>query len=212
MEQIPENFKPILDLIKKQEGGYLHRNKNEKDITTGYGIYRHANPKAVVWSYIDSLAKQLGIKTPSPTWTNDQIKSVNTLINPELEKYYSYLFYKDYFKNTGLADAHPIVQPVIVSLFTNGQKLYNMSLQRALNALIKEGVVKDQKLVEDGVVGPKTLALFKVVSQASSAINEKLKLLILLYAKSYYATLIGNNPGSYAQYSKGWDSRVNQLI
>ena len=211
--QVPENFNYILDLLKENEGGYLHRNSSETDVTTGYGIYREKHPKAQIWAYIDGLARSLGITQPSSTWSKIQRDSINHIINPEMERYYSYLFYKDFYKNTGLEDAHPLVAPVVISIYANGNKLYNLSLQRALNAMIKDGNIKYPKLVEDGVVGPKTLSVFKEVSKSGGNIlNEKLKLLILLYAKTYYANLIHSRPNDYLRYILGWDDRVNKLI
>lgn len=211
--QVPEEFNYILDLLKGEEGGYIHRNSSEEDITNGYGIYRFQHPKAQVWAYIDNCAKSLGITSPSKTWTQIQIDSINHIINPEMDRYYSYVFYSSFFKNTGLEFSHKLVAPTVISLYTNGNKLYNLSLQRALNAMIKDGNIKCAKLVEDGVVGPKTLNVFKEIStKGGNVLNEKLKLLILLYAKTYYTNLVASKPNEYLRYAKGWDQRVNNRI
>lgn len=47
-----EQYKILLNHLYKVEGGVLHRNSEEFDITNAYGIYRHFHPKAGKYLHI----------------------------------------------------------------------------------------------------------------------------------------------------------------
>ena len=212
--KIPATYDRLLENLKRLEGGVIHHNRGEIDITTGYGVYRGEQPYANVFDYIVEVSQSLGITKHSRMWTPNEIDRVNAAIDPEIDKYNHYIFYRNYFKRVELDIAHPLVFDTIVSLYTNGQKLYTLSLQKALNDLVRihKLDIVYPTLKEDGLMGEKTLTNFRIVSQLGTEINRELKYLLLLHAKTYYITLATMSPTKYGQYLRGWNNRVDDLI
>ena len=86
-----EQYKILLNHLYKVEGGVLHRNSEEFDITNAYGIYRHFHPKAEIFTYIDTIASSV-TRAPSNKWTKEQIVAINKLIDKNKELDLSYRF------------------------------------------------------------------------------------------------------------------------
>lgn len=212
---VPDTFQQLLADIRKQEGGRLHYNRSESDITTGYGIYRAANPKAEVFKYIDNVARDIGIKTPSKNWNNiDILNRVNDAIDPDEELEYTYLFYKEYFAPVCLDQVHEVLVPVIASLYTNGTKFCITTIQRALNKIYTKYDLDPSYRVMgvDGSFGPITKKWYLDLQGYGDTINLEFRYLLLVYAKSYYINLATKAPDKYLQYLTGWDNRVNNLL
>ena len=88
-------YKGILDYLTTAEGGKIHYNSTEKDITSGRGIYRYNN-KGIIWDYVDTVAKSIGIIIPSVSWDKDELDKINKNVDPKIMEYLEYLFYKQY--------------------------------------------------------------------------------------------------------------------
>ena len=204
------NEKEMLDMLKKLEGGRLHFNKGEKDITNGYGIYRYAHPNAEIWKYIDNIAQSLGINVPSYRWSRDMISAVNINIDPEIEAKLSLVFYREYFAPTKMELYPASFIKCLVSIYVNGVKLYNRSLQLALNKMIKAGRVPGPMLVVDGAVGNKTLGVVKIIT-SKPELHEEFKQVFLDTCKESYTSLANSNPAKYGRFLKGWHNRVEAL-
>lgn len=210
VNSIPRAYRSALDLLKRQEGGILHRNSNENDITNGYGIYRYAHPEAVVFNYIVQIANSLGITSPSSSWTREQINNIQSRMDPKHDLYYSYLFYKDFYKSIDLSNFHNVMIPVVVSLYANSPKICVKSLQMGYNKLVKDGLVNGNALTEDGVNGPGTMGALKVFVDWDEGARA-LKMKTLDSAIENYTKLANSSPDKYMRYLKGWINRVNSL-
>lgn len=212
---VPESYKHVLAYLKRAEGGVIHYNNNEKDITNGYGIYKFIHNQAEIFQLYDEAASKLGIAGPSSNWKDKTILGkIQDYVNKNLanEEYWlSYIFYQNYFKNLNLEAYHPLIASVMVSLYTNGTKLAGTSFQRAINVIYRKYNV-GRAVSEDGILGPSSVGAIVNICKANESIVLEFKYLILLYAKSYYANLAAGNSSAYLQYLVGWDNRVNTLI
>ena len=88
MSNIPVQFKKLLDNLKEAEGGDLHRNTNELDVTNGWGIYRGkglGKSFTPLWDYVDTIAKQVTDK-PSDQWTKDECELIDNLLDKDKEE------------------------------------------------------------------------------------------------------------------------------
>jgi len=218
---IPEEYNVLLDNIKKAESGILHYNSKETDITNGYGIYRQRHPNALVFNYIDNISKPF-TKLPSSKWNNKQLlKSLNSVINQDIDRYLSYLFYKEYLAGAKLElfDKDHVV--LVANLYTNSPKGAWMSIQEGLRDMQKDGVLNiklsDLPIV-DGVFGGKTARALTLLKEIKTEtvyekvlINKLFKKSVLLAMKSYYADITSNNPDKFVGYLKGWDNRIEDL-
>nr|DAN33019.1 MAG TPA: hypothetical protein [Caudoviricetes sp.] len=212
---VPASYQTILADLRKVEGGVLHYNSNEKDITNGYGIYKGMHAQAEIFQLYDEAARALGITGPSAGWRDTRtLGKIQEYVNKNLaaEEYWlSYVFYQNYFRNLSLERYHPVIASIMVSLYTNGTKLAGTSFQRAINVIHNKHNIATA-VTEDGILGPGSVGAIIDICNASEAIITEFKYLILLFAKSYYATLVANNSAAYLQYLRGWDNRVNTLI
>lgn len=212
---IPESYRVLLHKIREQEGGRLHYNRTESDITTGYGIYKAKHPRALIFKYIEEIAEQNRITTDTTKWNSSIIlDKINELIVPSMEVWLSYLFYKEFYKQLHLDQLHPILVDPFVSIYTNGVRLFVISLQRAINKIYQNYNIDPTFSVTsvDGYMGPVTLKWYINISKQNEVIIKEFKNLFLLYAKSYYINLACKKPNKYLVYLKGWDNRVNGLL
>ena len=204
------NENEMLIMLRKLEGGRLHYNKGEKDITNGYGIYRYAHPHAEIWKYIDSIARSLGINIPSYQWSQDMVAAVNKNIDPEIEAKLSLVFYREYFRPTKMELYPASFVKCLVSIYVNGVKLYNKSLQLTLNKMIRAGRLPGPLLTVDGAVGNKTLGVVQIITNKPE-LHEEFKQVFLDTCKESYTSLANSNPAKYGRFLKGWHNRVEAL-
>lgn len=208
---IPEDFQFVLNYLFKAEGGIIHRNKTEADITNGYGIYRAAHPRARVWDNIDACAKSLGICGPSSSWCGKDIQAINKALNKEEDRFLSYLFYVDYYKPALLEELPRNCILYGISIYANGPKLYGRSVQIAVNEFIKAGHLKGDLLLVDGNLGPKSAAAVNAIKAMDSKKHEIFKSILLDVTKDQYVRLADSNPSKYGRYKRGWLHRVESL-
>lgn len=209
-----KQYEKLLDSLYGFEGGKLHYNGKEKDITNGYGIYRFQQPKAALWTYIDSLAK--GITTlPSSKWTKDIVDKVNAKIDKTKERELTYQFYKSFFANTHLELFHEDLVILMVNLYTNSPTGAIESIQEALNDCYEYGIFKVTKEEVPEVVGqfgPKTQsAIKKFCDNADEKDIIIFKNCALLYMKSYYGELAVDKSSTMLVNLKGWNNRMEAL-
>ena len=209
-----KQYEKLLDSLYQFESGRLHYNGKEKDITNGYGIYRFQQPKAALWTYIDSLAK--GITTlPSSKWTKDIVDKVNTKIDKSKERELTYQFYKSFFANAHLELFHEDLVILMVNLYTNSPLGATESIQEALNDCYEYGIFKVTKEEVPEVVGqfgPKTQsAIKKFCDNADEKDIIIFKNCALLYMKSYYGELAVDKSSTMLVNLKGWNNRMEAL-
>lgn len=213
MATIPSNYNIILDNIKKAESGSVHRNTSEADITNGYGIYRAVYPNAEVFKYLDLIGNTLGLGKSS-TWTKANLDKVNATIDPVVDRYLSYLFYADYFKNAHIDLFHPDNVIMMTNLYTNSMKGAWMSVQEGIIDMVKFGYLnvdmKDVSIV-DGDFGNKTRDNLILLRDMSKEVNLIFKLSVISGMKTYYIKLASTNPTKFLQYLNGWNNRMETL-
>lgn len=221
--------KVLLDSIKSAEGGKLHRNKIETDITTGYGIYRVKHPTASIFSYIDSLAKELGITKPSSEWSDSEINQVNSKIDPEKELELSAEFYKGYFKYSDYTNVPDMLLFSYFNIYVTSttiavramQSTYNLFIKKFPEIALKPLYGEMTPIKVDGKLGSGTKGAINklglILSKENSLYIPALTLIFYNYAKSGYVE-IGTDEvkttgkDKHAIYLKGWDNRVNKLM
>lgn len=212
VSSIPDNFKSALKLLRKQEGGYLHRNKTEADITNGYGIYKYAHPTAELWKYIIDLGLNHGIGADTASWNRESIAKVNSKIDPNYDLYLSYLFYKDYFKYLSPTRFHGVLLPYLISIYANSPVICVKSLKLAINACIDRGYTRGTKNTEDSKVDSILLAnLDYIRDNVPEHVVRQIKTILLDITKQQYTKLANNNPAKFGMYLKGWHNRVDSL-
>lgn len=219
-----ELLKDILRKLRQAEGGRLHKNSGEEDITTGYGIYRHAYPNDEVFKYVDQVAASLGINKPSKTWTNEEIKKVDNMMDDEIELDYSLSFYETYFKGLEFENMFPCLVYPFANIYTNSRKKAIESLQRSCNHYVKISYIAPlfpnwKDIDTDGLIGPATRNAIKEITKVVTATKDNPEVygnlflyLFLSDVKSEYIDLAVANPNKYVKFLNGWDNRVNFLL
>lgn len=223
------NASKLLKLIKIQEGGILHRNKSESDITNGYGIYRHAYPNEEIFQYYDNIAEEIGINGKSSTWTDENIKAIQSKIDLEIEFELSKQFYLNtYFKRFKI-DVFSLPEQLclaVASILINGPKLGSKALQQSYNIILKkytkrfpEEFKNIKPISEDGIIGDNTAKAIMILNECVLKMNhpDSVELWLSVYlscVKSLYVELAtGKSKDKYAQYLRGWVlNRVDNLI
>lgn len=207
----------VLDMLKDQEGGRLHRNKSESDITTGYGIYKSVYPNAKIFSYIDEVAKSVGIEKKSKDWTEDDIVEINDKIDPVKEKELSLDFYKDYFKmDMSIIPANLAV--IFCSIYVNSNKIANIALQKSTNFMIENYVNKGSILKPDGIIGSGSKKVIKDVydwvKRQSDHMDDVWFMSFIYFVQFEYVQICTDNgkEDKQLQYLRGWTNRVLSLL
>lgn len=218
---IPSSYNTLLDNLKAAESGYLHYNDTEEDITTGYGIYKKEHPNNLIFKYIEDISKQHTV-LPTTEWKDKSLLAViNNDIDKNVERYLTYLFYKEYLEPAHLDLFTSEMVMVMVNLYTNSPLGAWKSIQEGLRDLSKDGVLPlklDELSTVDGVYGGKTeLALLAFKNIETQTVLEKIlinKLFrksVLLAMKTFYTRLGSGNPDKFLGYIKGWDNRIEEL-
>lgn len=203
------NYEKLVELLKTVEGDKIHYNKGEKDITSAYGIYRYQQPQAKIFTYIDTVAKDLGITKPSYEWTSEEINLVNINIDKDEEFNLAVDFYKT-FTHLDLDQLGLELSYAYFNIFANTPKGANKAMQATINSLISNYNLDYKLLDVDGILGPKSR---KVIYDVVKSYNDKeLKLTFLVHANEHYINLAVNNSEKYLKYLNGWYQRIKNLI
>ena len=218
---IPTEFEVLLDSIKIVEGGILHYNNKETDITNGYGVYRAIHSDNIVFKYIDSVAKDItGLKSSS--WKDKVLLNmIDNVIDKDIDRYLSYLFYKEYLKNAKLYLFDSSLSVMLAGLYSNSPVGMWKSVQESLLDMVKDDIlplsIKDLSL-PDGVFGSKTENALLILKNLETSTKKEKELVIklfkksiLLSMKSYYINIIDDNPDKYVKNILGWNNRVEEL-
>lgn len=219
LKEIPRQYVKLLDHIESAEGGVLHRNKNESDITSSWGIYR-GSPDGKnfteLWDYIENVGKNVTDK-PTHLWDSETIKAVDEIIkqDPITEHYLSYKFYKKYLRGARLKLFPDELVIVMANLYTNTPLGAWMSVQEALIDITKDKILDlelDDLSAVDGGFGKKTrdsLIKFRDNSDWKDVLIFKKS--ILLAMKTYYIDLSTSDVEKYLRNLPGWNARVENL-
>lgn len=229
---IEPSYVNFLNYLKGAEGITLERNDGESDITAPLGVYRKEHPNALIFEYIDSVAKTV-TAAKSSEWSMSTIKTIDSKLDSKICYYLAYLFYKEFFAGANLDLYHPETLITIASLYTNGPSATNRSVQLAINFMVAKSVVKSVKGAPVGVDG----AISKTGETSKELINIKnyglgydvtdkkatqehindltnliFDLSVMLFMKTQYVDLDKKDTEKYNKFLKGWDNRVNALM
>lgn len=197
------NIELFVKKLSNVEGTIVHRNKNEKDITSPYGIYRYTQPKASIFNYIDQVANEIGITNPSTIWSSEDIDRVNKSLDSDKVFELAVDFYKT-FTPLDLDSIDINIAYAYFNIYTNSPKCANSAMQSTCNKF-------GESLKVDGIIGK--MSKLSIENVLNSDINTKEFLyLFLLACKDYYINITVSSPNNYIQYLKGWNNRVNALI
>lgn len=198
-----------MDYLAKYEGDYVHMNRTEKDITSAYGIYRYAFPKADIFEWYECIAITHNISTNFKIKRNR--KKLNELIKTEpyykeIERDLAFDFYTKKFVNPTVAnilDDKSALTYFSISV-NGGKKTGAKALQYAI---ARHGV----DIVEDGKIGHKTIDALKRLVGRNDYDTMQFNTYMIWYMRGFYARLIKRNPNKYAMYKRGWDNRLRGL-
>lgn len=220
---IPEAYHEVLKDLNTDEGGKLHRNNTETDITTGMGIYRTVHPTAEVFKYIDLVAASV-TTAKSNQWDLATINKVNGLLNNDVMYYLTYLFYKDFYAELPVDLLDPKTAADACNLYANSPEGLKISLQRAIFEVNDMGYInipKENIYEPIPKIGPKTKENLRLILNAGSEAKKVFNLCVLLYMKTYYINIITSDADKIKEaskiiptlkYLKGWDTRTNKKI
>lgn len=209
--------------LRKAEGGRLHRNKSESDITTGEGIYRASNPDAEIFTYIDSVAASLGIKDPSSKWDNETINKVNSALDDEKVIELAASFYRTYCKELYVENLCDEMIYPFFNIYVNSKKIGGKGLQRSYNWMINylktlkiDLFMNKAPISVDGIIGKGTRSAVKELSDAiesssnilgeSRTLGTLWKVTFINFVKSYYVDMGTDNgkEDKQLQFLRGW--------
>lgn len=223
----------VVAKLREQEGGIIHRNKGELDITSTCGVYRHSHPDAEIFKYLDELARDLGIAKPSANWTKEDIDKINQNLDLNKEFHLNVDFYKTYIKVVNLSLLPSQIVFAFFSLYTNGNKLACESLQRSCNLLLNKHasvfnndsngnrIYKD--LVVDGKIGSGSRGVIYHIadiishSDQSELYGEIWRSYFLHAAKTAYVKIGTTDVAKTGtdkdiKYLRGWINRCDELL
>lgn len=220
----------LVEKLKKVEGGVIHKNKGETDITTSCGIYRGAHPNAKIFTYIDQLAAAVGINKPSSQWGKIELDTINSHIDSDIEMSYSVEFYKDYIG--GVIDINKLPQELIWSfynIYVNSNKIAAKALQYSSNLMLRKypklfNSNSDKKeLTVDGKIGNGSRSIVYGISEIVKFLpqgdiyGEIWKMYFIQRCKTEYV-LIGTTDVAETgtdkdlKYLRGWINRCDSLV
>lgn len=208
-------MKDLLDYLGEAEGTHLHYNSTEKDITTPYGIYRVSHPDAEVFTYIDKVAKSIGITKPSSKWNSVEVKKVDNAIDRGKLNELIYKFYEDFLVKIHLNTFDEEAKLAAFSMYVNSPKLMWKSVQSTINKFVTNKWIDYKIQTVDGGYGNDTKnGLFKVNEACDS--NPLFGVIFEAYMVSHmqleYAKLVADNPDKYLKYLIGWNNRVTKFL
>lgn len=220
LNSIPQEFRVILDDLLQAESGKLHKNTGEIDITTGTGIYRASFPNAEVFNYIELVAG----KGNTPSWDNNTITIVNSKLDQDVIYYYSYLFYKNYYKDLDLTLFPNEVIVDICNLYANSPQGAKLAITRGAINLYKIGLIHlEPSEVFEPVdkIGPKTINLLNKIKNASFEVHMCFVMSLMFEMQQYYCNIVTSDKDKVQEASKiinslrflsGWGNRLDNRL
>ena len=210
------NLEEILNHLYKVEGGALHRNPTEADVTSPRGLYKSQDSKSKIWEYYNSVAASLGITTNSKGWSAKQIVAINSKADANLILNYEREYYISYFKGLpiDITVLNPMLAVLISSLYANSPQGCIISLQEALIYLNKAGIISipaDKLSAPDGVVGNNTKYSMQAITNLDAKDLMIFSLLIIGRMQEYYINIAVETPGKYLVYLNGWKNRLREI-
>lgn len=212
------NISPtIISLVDKlyiAEGSTLHMNKNEKDITSAGGIYRYAHPDAKIWSYVDEVARSIGITSRSNIWTNDEIIRIDTALDKNKIKELVCQFYEGYTRGAKLELFPSKLAYTLFNIYANTPYGYWVAVQETIIDMNEIGVInlpKDKVSIADGKPGSKTYESISAITKLDNKDLKYFQALLCSNMKSWYVKLMVSNPDKYLAVVKGWINRMDHL-
>jgi len=209
----------LMEHLKEAEGAKVHYNRGESDITAPYGIYKAYYPNAKIFKTIDLIAKILKIYKDSKNYTDNEIELINEYIyeNNLEDKIYNEAkeFYSSYLRGMHLELLPEKLIVLLFSMYVNSKRGFWESIQNALIALEKEGVVKlEVKIIADGYFGKKTK---KALQNITKYYNDDkfilaFKYQLLFFMQVFYVKLATKDKKRYFKFLKGWKNRLMNLV
>jgi len=203
----------VLEYIKHVEGDKVHRNKGEKDITSPYGIYKHAHPDASIFNYIDSVANSLSIVKNSKKWTAEDILTINKNLDTAEIDEHALAFYEEYFKGARLHLFDKNAKILCAVLYSNSTVMMWKSVQTALLTLQKQERIDGslELSIADGLFGRKT---DRSLSSRSVQALQPYELYdnIMIAAQYNYVSLWHKNKIKYGVFLFGWLNRLKKIL
>lgn len=178
---IMANFDIVLKFVLNNEGGYSN---NEKDSggATNFGISSKFLENNNLWRYDKN--------------GNGVIDTEDMKILSEEDAGFIYKMLWDKYQY-GLIESDDVAAHVFDMSVNAGQHQAILLLQRAYN-MISHG----EKLIEDGIVGNKTLTAINAVKATSLLMNAFIKQRL-----DFYHKIIAKHP-EYKIFEKGWERRA----
>jgi lysozyme family protein len=142
---------------KTIEGGYANSTKDQSGGETYKGVSRLNHPKWEGWQIVDEAKESLGLTTAktygkSSTWSAIDYKlRHNDRLNDLVEDFYYEEFYLPYEKYVQIQQR--LRDKMFDTAVNTGHYTAVKILQRAVNCFLST----DNKLIVDGLIGPKTL-------------------------------------------------------
>lgn len=210
------NLEEILNHLYKVEGGSLHRNPTETDVTSPRGLYKAKDSKSKIWDYYNSIAASLGITSNSKSWSAKQIVAINNKADADIILNYEREYYITYFKGLpiDITVLNPKLAVLITSLYANSPQGCIISLQEALIYLNKAGIISipaDKLSAPDGVVGNDTKYSMQAIINLDSKDIMIFSLLIIGRMQEYYINIATDKPDKYLEYLNGWKNRLREI-
>lgn len=184
-------FRKILAKVLAREGGY----SNDPDDAGGEtirGIARNYHPVWPGWKIVDER-KSVGDPAYRP------IDSQDSLIDPLVERFYKVQFWTPICGDS--LTEFSIAERLFDLAVNLGPRRAAQMLQEALNLLNRNGSSWEE-VVEDGIIGPKTLS---TLNKASSL--HVVRVLEALQGE-HYINLVRRKPNQ-EKFLRGWLSRLD---
>jgi len=210
------NIEEILNHLYKVEGGVLHRNPTENDVTSPRGLYKTEDSKSKIWNYYNEVAASLNIKPVSKEWTAKHISAINNKADANIVLEHEREYYISYFKHLpiDITMLSPVLAVLITSLYANSPQGCVISLQEAIIYLNKAGIINipaDKLSKPDGIIGNDTRYAMQSIVNLDSKELMIFSLLIIGRMQEYYINIAASKPDKYLIYLNGWKNRLKEL-
>lgn len=194
----------IMNYLSSAEGINIHWNKGENDLTTPYGIYGYAFPKADVVLYVKSLCRKYGYNPTTRNYT--ALKHVNASLTREERlriRHEAWIFYKENFM-------HPAIKETMLKRRAKKSFLSHFSL--SVNSGMRRGIKMLQRAIgvrPDGKAGRQTIAILdkKLITDGDEVVNQKMLCAML----AFYHRLVQRSRAKFGRFLNGWKNRLKGL-
>lgn len=210
-------MKELLEYLYKAEGHLVHRIKSESDITTPYGISRENHPDAAIFKFIDEVASEAGVKTPSNEWDENDLNNVNIFLAHHDDEVYKLVeeFYKIYLKNAHIELFPNECKIAMFSMFTNSPEGAWWSIQESILQISTSGTMlfSTPLSAADGGYGDKTKnAMDKILIEVQDSRfgGYYFETLMIFNMLRYYDMIIEDDEAKQ-KFNKGWNNRMKEF-